>query len=503
MLEPGSKTLRVRDLIRTIESSGLRGDDPRLAGIFERLRRVADDRETLEPDTFCDAVREGILIVERALRGRLVIPDFPAVVEELQDIFEQTRENAQGAVADYIPQLARVNPNRFGAAVCTVDGQRASFGDAGELFCLQSACKPVSYCIALEEHGEEFVHRHIGCEPSGRSFNELTLNTRGLPHNPMINAGAIMSSALIKPGAALADRFEHVINVWRDLSGGVAPGFNNPVYLSERQTADRNFALGYFMREKRAFPEGVDLAEVLEFYFQCCSLEITAERGAVIAATLASGGLCPLTGDRIFRPDTVQKCLSLMYSCGMYDFSGEWAFRIGLPAKSGVSGVILTIVPNVMGLCTWSPRLDVNGNSVRGISFCRRLVETYTFHNYDALVGGAHGKKDPRLRQSEAQRDLTVDLCWAAAEGDLRGVRALAASGANLSAADYDGRTALHLASAEGRRSVVEYLLDRGVDPAPIDRWGGTPLDDAERGRHSGVVRLLTERMSGTMLSGE
>ena len=179
----------------------------------------------------------------------------------------------------------------------------------------------------------------------------------------MANVGFEGSEALAD---TMADRFDYVLQRWGQAAGGTMPGFSNPTYLSERKTADRNFALGYFMREKGAFPEGTDLVETLEFYFQCCSLELTAEAMSVVAATLANGGVCPLTGERVFQSGTVRKCLSLMSSCGMYDFSGEWAFRVGLPAKSGVSGVIMIVVPNVMGLVCWSPRLDENGNSVRG-----------------------------------------------------------------------------------------------------------------------------------------
>ena len=210
-----------------------------------------------------------------------------------------------------------------------------------------------------------------------------------------------------------------------------------------------------------------------------------------VAATLANAGICPTTGERVLEPDTVQKCLSLMYSCGMYEFSGEWAFTVGLPAKSGVSGVVMIVVPNVLGLCVWSPRLDAQGNSVRGVEFARELVRVFNFHYYDNLVGGLHGKQDPRIPRNRQQRNVLVDLCWAASEGDLDGLRRLVLQGAEIDAADYDGRTALHLAASEGRDEIVSFLLEQGVNPAPIDRWGGTPLDDARRERHERVARLL------------
>lgn len=357
----------------------------------------------------------------------------------------------------------------------------------------QSCCKPVNYCLALEEHGDDVVHRYVGREPSGHGFNELTLNRAGKPHNTMINAGAIMCCSLVNLGGDMADRFDHVIDRWSALAGDTKIGFSNSVYLSERATADRNFALGYFMREHNGFPEGTDLIATLEFYFQCCSIEMNTEQLAVVAATLANGGVCPATGKRIFHPKTVQHCLSLMYSCGMYDFSGEFAFSIGLPAKSGVSGAIMIVVPNVGGICTWSPRLDKQGNSVRGIAFCKKLVETFNFHNYDNLTGLSE-KRDPRRDRIHAEADVIVSLIWSASKGDLTAIQRLYAFGVDLDGADYDGRTPLHLAASEGHRHVVDFFMNHGANLSPRDRWGGTPAEDARRHGHAEIAELLEAR---------
>jgi len=353
--------------------------------------------------------------------------------------------------------------------------------------------KTVSYCLALDEHGTEAVHRHVGREPSGQSFNELALNPAGLPHNPMVNAGAIMTCSLIRPGEDIADRFDLVAATWSRLAGGRRPGFNNAVYLSERATADRNFALGYSMRENGAFRPGTDLVQTLEFYFQGCSIEVDTQMLAVAAASLANAGVCPLTEDPVFTPGTVQSCLSLMSSCGMYDFSGEFAFSIGLPAKSGVSGAVMLVVPGLMGIAVWSPRLDEHGNSVRGIEFCRKLVAAYTVHVFDSLhaAPGRAGKRDPRQKKNQAQTEAVVALTWAASQGDLDEVRALVAAAVEPGTADYDGRTPLHLAAAEGQLEVVRYLLAAGADPQPVDRWGGTPLSDAEGNGHTEIATLL------------
>jgi glutaminase len=412
--------------------------------------------------------------------------------------------NVSGAEAD-----------RFGVSLCTIDGQRASFGDSSTHFTVQSTSKPMTYCLAVEEHGAETVHRYIGQEPSGVGFNELALNRKNQPHNPMINAGAIMTASLIglrekrelmEQGAGeglelrgwSGRRFDHVLDRWAALCGGVKPRFSTSVFLSERETADRNYALAYFMRENDGFPIGADIHDVLEFYMQCCSIELTTEMMSVIAATLANGGICPLTGERVLRTDTVRNCLSLMSGCGMYNFSGEFAFTIGLPAKSGVSGAVMVVVPNVMGLCVWSPRLDELGNSVRGIEFCRELVKVFNFHNYDNLTGSS-SRKDPRLNPVQVKAREINEMVWAASKGDLGAIQDQLGRGASLECADYDLRTPLHLAAAEDQRSIVGFFVAQAAADgslallSPKDRWGGTPLDDAYLQGNEAIIAILEE----------
>src|SRR5215813_13992183 len=479
-------------VLSRLQGCGLLPDDPRIQEALTGLTAREGTSKQISFGQFKALARHNSSLIQRAVEGNLAVPDFPALSGDIGRMYAELLPVRSGSVADYIPQLQRVDPEQLAIAVCTVDGQRFSVGDARTAFCLQSVSKTVSYCLALEEHGTESVHRHVGREPSGRSFNELALNAKGLPHNPLVNAGAIMTCSLIRPDLDIADRFDHVAATWQRLAGGARPGFNNAVYLSERATADRNFALGYSMRENGAFPPGTDLTTTLEFYFQSCSIEVDAEMLAVAAASLANAGVCPLTEDPVFTPGTVQSCLSLMSSCGMYDFSGEFAFTIGLPAKSGVSGAVMLVVPGLMGICVWSPRLDPLGNSVRGIEFCRQLVARYNLHVYDSLVDGrTSGKRDPRQRKNQAALDDMVRLCWAASQGDLDEVRSLIAMGVDPDIGDYDGRTALHLAASEGHHDLVAYLLDQHVDPSPVDRWGGTPAADAQRGGHREIVELL------------
>jgi glutaminase len=186
----------------------------------------------------------------------LIIPDFAHFSAKVDKIFTKIAAINDGDVASYIPQLARISGDKFAVSMSTIDGQSLQLGDADDEFTLQSSCKPVLYCAALEELGEQNVHKHVGREPSGLSFNELSLNASGLPHNPMINAGAIMTSSLIRRGLTTADRLEFLSDLVTALSGNRRCHFNNAVWHSERETADRNFALAHHMRERGAFPEG-------------------------------------------------------------------------------------------------------------------------------------------------------------------------------------------------------------------------------------------------------
>ena len=515
------RTISPRDFAQVLAEVGLARDDQRIRESMAALERYAECvvpaeesevRIRIPRDAFCRAIRHNILLVERALQGRMVIPDFRGFCDSVSDIYDATQAIRDGVPANYIPQLDLKEPDvdRYGVALCTIDGQRYAKGDAERFFTVQSTSKAISYCLALEEHGPEVVHRAIGHEPSGKSFNELGLDNANRPHNPMINAGGIMSCALIglkdkrrlvaqKSAEALdlrgwsGRRFDDVLERWRALCGGELPRFSTSVFLSERETADRNFAQAYFMREKRAFPEGADLHDVLEFYTQCCAIELNAEMMSVIAATLANGGICPVTGNRVLSTETVRNCLSMMSSCGMYDYSGEFAFTIGLPAKSGVSGVVMIVVPNVMGICTWSPRLDSHGNSVRGIAFCRRLVEVFNFHNYDNLTGNS-AKRDPRLNPIQLKAKQVNEMIWAASKGDLGAMQDQARRGSDLACKDYDLRTPLHLAAAENQLHIVRCYIDEAPGALnPKDRWAGTPLDDAYLEGHEEMIRLLEQ----------
>jgi len=478
-------------LARGLGIIGFQRGDPRLAEVYAALEPL--DGPPLDLDAFAKVTAPASILVERAIRGAVAVPDFFTFRNQVEEIFNEVVDNRGGKQADYIPPLAAVDPDHFGVALVTIDGQHLAFGDADKDFSIQSSCKPFNYCFALEELGEEKVHAHIGREPSGHEFNAYVLQRDNRPHNPMINAGAIMCASLIQRDMPSHKRFSHVLESWAGLTGGTTPRFNAYMAMEEERTGDRNRALAYMMKNEGAFPGGEDFEDddarkALELYFKICSLEMTTTEMAMAAATLANGGVNPITRERVLKRSTVRSCLSLMYSCGMYDFSGEFAFSIGLPAKSGVGGAVLLVVPGLFGVCIWSPRLDAVGNSVRGVDFANRLVAKYRVHTFD---GVETSRIDPRITRAHRLATRTAEVLWAASSGDLGELRRLDVEEFDMSGGDYDQRTPLHLAAAEGHLEVVEFLLQRNVDPNAVDRWGGTALDDARQGAHTAIIERL------------
>ncbi|KAI3366151.1 hypothetical protein L3Q82_009975 [Scortum barcoo] len=491
----GQEKIPAHKFTTALKSTGLRTGDPRLKECMEMLKVTVKTTSdgALDRHLFKKCVQSNIVLLTQAFRKKFVIPDFQSFSAHIDELYDNAKNMSGGQVADYIPQLARFSPDLWAVALCTVDGQRHTVGDTKVPFCLQSCVKPLKYAIAVHDHGTEYVHRFIGKEPSGLRFNKLFLNEEDKPHNPMVNAGAIVCTSLIKQGASNAEKFDYVMNFMNKLAGNEYVGFSNATFQSERESGDRNFAIGYYLKEKKCFPEGTDMTSILDFYFQLCSIEVTCESASVMAATLANGGFCPITGERVLSPEAVRNTLSLMHSCGMYDFSGQFAFHVGLPAKSGVAGGILLVVPNVMGIMCWSPPLDKLGNSVRGIQFCTDLVSLCNFHNYDNLRHFAK-KLDPRREGGDQRVKSVINLLFAAYTGDVSALRRFALSSMDMEQRDYDSRTALHVAAAEGHAEVVRFLLEAcKVNPVPKDRWGNTPMDEAVHFGHHDVVTILRD----------
>jgi glutaminase len=286
---------------------------------------------------------------------------------------------ASGTVADYIPELSKADPDHFGISLATLDGHVYEVGDTRIPFTIQSMSKPFVFALALDTLGAARVESAIGVEPSGDPFNSIRLNAENHPFNPMVNAGAIACSGLIREakGDAAFDFLGKALGRF----AGRELDMDEAVFASESATGDRNRAIGYLLRNSDVITE--DVTAVLDVYFRQCSVRVTARDIAVMAATLANRGVNPVTGEQVVTPYAVSRTLSVMTSSGMYDFAGEWIYRIGIPAKSGVGGGILAALPARLGLGSYSPRLDKHGNSVRGIKVCEALSSHYDLHMLD------------------------------------------------------------------------------------------------------------------------
>lgn len=286
--------------------------------------------------------------------------------QAVNDAYEHAQKwLGQGKVADYIPELAKANSNDLAVCITDLGGRTDVIGDSKKKFTMQSISKVILLLTALRDVGFEDVFKHVGMEPTGDPFNSIirleTMTSK--PMNPMINAGAISVTSCIT-GENAQERFEKVRKTAALLMNDPEITYSNDVYESETLTGHRNRALAYMMLSSNIFKGSVE--EHLEVYFKACSLMVNCEQLSFLGAVLANDGISPLTGKLLVEPFHVKVLRSLMTTCGMYDASGEFAIRVGVPAKSGVGGGIMACVPNRLGIGVYSPALDPKGNSLCG-----------------------------------------------------------------------------------------------------------------------------------------
>jgi glutaminase len=433
-------------------------------------------------------------------------PDFTAALpiqSYLEQLHARFRDLNDGAVASYIPELAKADPRWFGTCIATTDGRSYEVGDTRQPFTIQSISKPFVYGLALEDRGRDAVLAKIGVEPTGDAFNSISLEPgSGRPLNPMINAGAIAAASLVA-GHSIDDRFYRVLTTF-SLYAGRPLTLDQAVYESERDTGHRNRAIAHMLRNFDIVteePEGP-----LDVYFRQCSIAVDCRALAVMAATLANCGMNPLTGERAVRSDCVGDMLSVMSTCGMYDYAGEWVYWVGMPAKSGVGGGILAVLPGQLGIAVFSPPLDARGNSVRGVAVCKDLSRELTLHflrtprpsratvrgQYD--LAAVHSKRmrsaaerellhrhGGRTRVYELQGDLAFAgieaVTWRVIEGS-----------ADLGCAllDLSRVTDVDDAAARVLLELVTTLAGRAV-----------PVALVHGARHSRVLRFLAEHLAG------
>lgn len=326
----------------------------------------APDRETLPKDSRCD--------------------DASRIQQIVDEIYDKYRGVDDGEIATYIPELGKADPNDFGICLTTAGGRIFGAGDCKKEFTIQSMSKPFAFQIALEERGVDEVFKRVGVEPSGDAFNSIELDAKtSRPFNPMINAGAIAISSLIKKDPVDVG-IQQFVDRMSDAAGRQLR-IDYEVMRSETLTGNRNRAIAYLMRNFEIIDEY--LHESLQQYFAQCSVLVTCEDMAMVAATVANMGRNPVTGKQVFDFQYLKYMLTVMFTCGLYDYAGGWAYEVGLPAKSGVAGGVFGVVNRQLGISVYSPRLDRQGNSVRGILACKDLARHLGLHAFEFTNSGS------------------------------------------------------------------------------------------------------------------
>jgi len=407
----------------------------------------------------------------------------------------------EGEVATYIPELAKADPNAFGICLATTDGHVYEVGESREPFTIQSISKPFAYGLALEDRGPERVLAKVGVEPSGEAFNSIRLSPGGgRPLNPMVNAGAIATCGLVA-GDSAQDRLHRLLGTL-SLYAGRPLSLDLDVYASERDTGHRNRAIAHLLRNFSILED--DPEDPLDLYFRQCSISVTCLDLSLMAATLANGGVNPLTRERAIWSELVPSVLSVMTTCGMYDYAGEWLYEVGIPAKSGVAGGVLAVLPGQLGIGVFSPPLDARGNSVRGVAVCRDLSRDFELHflrvprparatlrgRYD--LAGARSKRqrtpaeEERLRERGGRArvyELQGDVAFAAIEA---AIRRILEDAPDLELAILDLKRVTRVAGGAGAL-LIGLLAELGRS--------GKRLVLVSSQRHPGLLRLLDEKL--------
>lgn len=289
----------------------------------------------------------------------------------IRELHKKHTTLTDGNTATYIPELAKANTNHFGIVIATVDGKIYEVGDTDIEFSMQSTSKPFSYGMVLQDMGRMFVMSKVGVEPTGEAFNSIVELEKSShrPYNPMINSGAIAISSFIK-GSHMPERENNMIEFFSGFAGKTLP-ISQTIFESEKNSAHRNRSIAHLLRHFGVIDHKIE--ESLDLYFKQCSFMVNTKDLAMMAATLANHGVHPVTQKRAMAEEYVGDVLSLMFTCGMYDTSGKWAYSVGIPAKSGVSGAIFGVVPGVMGIAVFSPAINDHGHSVRGLKVFQDL----------------------------------------------------------------------------------------------------------------------------------
>ncbi|WP_336921318.1 glutaminase A [Aquipuribacter sp. SD81] len=402
------------------------------------------------------------------------------ITRRLQEVHDELLDDSGGEIRSSIPALQEADPEQLAVALCTADGHLHGAGDVEARFTIQSIVKPFVYALALADSGHDAVLEAVGVEPTGEAFNALVLEeVTGRPPNPMVNAGAILTGCLVAGDDAEARRAR--IRDGVSAFAGRRLDDDERVSESEKGAGERNRALAWLMKAEGSLP--YDVEEALDVYVFACSLLVDVRDLAVMGATLAAGGLNPLTGEQVVPATVDRTVLSVMATCGMYDGAGRWFTEVGLPAKSGVAGGIVAVQPGQLGIGAFSPRLDEHGNSVRAARACRLLSDRLGMHELRPagkglpVVAGHERHEGGRLHVLRLQGPLTLRNADEACSALLAARTQLLADGGGWLVVDLTGVGWLHEPAVDLLEETVRTVEDAGIRVRLVDRDRGNSPD--------------------------
>ena len=496
-------------------------------------------------------------LVTSALMGGLSMPMFDNFQRDVWEVFQVAKRlHNDGSIEPQIKRAVRPEEDAFGVAICTTDGQTVSFGLADTQVPLMETVKPLLYALGLKDVGRRALHQFVGNEPTAMDpsgFSLLTVTSRDtgpdasqgqarvgeikakveevkeesddayeseekngivnhpstsrrpnlIPFNPFVDSGALAICSVLGRAHLPRDqrtfgdrggRFSHVLSHISEWAGARKIGFHNPLFLCLKSSSLKIQALSHYIKGMDCYPKGTMPTDNAHLYFQTCAIQTTPKDLAVIAATFANRGVCPTTGVRCLDKSALKETLSLMYNCGMNQFTGKWNFSVGIPASSGSSGMTFVVVPGVMGMAIYSPKVNKYNVSSQAHQFVELMTKRYRLSVFDRLVYRdlpLEALPEPRTTHTTQQTVLFFELCMNASKGNVEKVEKLLREGVDVNRADYDNRTALHIACSDGHAAVVSLLISEGADILAKDRWGQTPFDDAVRQGHGYITDLL------------
>jgi glutaminase len=342
------------------------------------------------PKTRCLFVKPLLLFVSFAVLLSSVVLGNPvgilqdiSIEAAIEEAYENYKDLKDGKNADYIPELAKIPSELFGIAVVTMEGEVYAIGDTDYSFAIESVSKPFTLALVMRElQSSKVIEERIDVEPTGLPFNSA-LAVEILPArsvNPMVNAGAIAAVSLV-PAKDKEDKFTKILNFYKELSASELSVIEN-IYLSESDTDSGNKALAFLLEKYGRIYD--DPLETVDVYTRQCSVGVTVKQLAIMGATLANGGINPVSGSVVINEEYVPKILAVMMMAGFYNESGYWAYNVGLPSKTGVGGGIVAVVPGIMAIAAFSPRLDEAGNSVRAMMAIQYICEKLDLNIFSA-----------------------------------------------------------------------------------------------------------------------